>query len=111
MCDLGTSCHYCRSEARALHYYSAAGYTVKPAYKDHTKDQETVVLIHRWSLYAGSITGEVYHWEPVKCGLYKQAPGGLYIQVVFRAGWPIYSILMLLCFRKKSTKESTLAIS
>ncbi len=68
-------------------------YTVKPAYKDNPKDQETVVLVHRWSLYAGSITGEVYHWGPVNCGLYKQVPGGLYIQVVFRAGWPIYYIV------------------
>ena len=31
-----------------------------------------MVLIHRWSLYAGSIAWDVYNWGPVKCGLYKQ---------------------------------------
>ncbi len=29
--------------------------TVKHAYKDRTRDQQNVLLIHRWSLYAGSI--------------------------------------------------------
>ncbi len=51
--------------------------TVKPIYKDHPRGQHSVVLIHRWSLYVGSIQWKVYHWGPVKCGLY--------IQVVFRA--------------------------
>ncbi len=34
-----------------------------------------MVLIHRWSLYAGSIAWEVvplHAWEPVEYGLYKQ---------------------------------------
>ncbi len=51
-------------------------------YKDHPRDQQNVVLIHRWSLYAGSITWEVYPWGPVKCGLYKQ--------VVFRRGLIVF---------------------
>ncbi len=46
--------------------------TVKLVYKDHHRDQQNVVLIHRWSLYAGPITQKVYQWRPVKCGLYKQ---------------------------------------
>ncbi len=47
-----------------------------------------MVLIHRWSLYAGSIAWELYTWGPVKYGLYKTV--GLYIQVVFRAGFTVY---------------------
>ncbi len=39
---------------------------------DHHRDQQNVVLIHRWSLYAGSITWKEYTWGPVICGLYKQ---------------------------------------
>ena len=72
-------------------------YTVKlvPVYKDHPRDQQNMVLIHRWSLYAGSITLQVYAWGPAKCGLYKQVvfiyrwslePGALYLQMVSRAG-------------------------
>ncbi len=34
--------------------------TVKLVYKDHPMDQQNVVLIHRWSLYAGSIMRKVY---------------------------------------------------
>ena len=45
-----------------------------------------MVLIHRWSLYAGSITWKVYLWGFVKCGLYKQ--------VVFRAGLTVPVILI-----------------
>ncbi len=48
--------------------------TVKLVYKDHTtctRDQQSVILIHRWSLYAGYITWKVYPWGLVKCGLYK----------------------------------------
>ena len=32
--------------------------TVKLVYKDHPRDQHNVVLIHRWSLYTGSINGK-----------------------------------------------------
>ncbi len=39
--------------------------TVKLVYKDHPGDQQNVVLIHKWSLYTGSITWKVYHWGPV----------------------------------------------
>ncbi len=46
--------------------------TVKPVYKDHSRDQQNVVLIHRCSLYAGSIAWQIYTCVPVKCGLYKQ---------------------------------------
>ncbi len=45
---------------------------MKLVYKDHPRVQQNEVLIHRWSLYAGSITQKVYPWGPVKCGLYKQ---------------------------------------
>ncbi len=57
--------------------------TVKLVYKDHPRDQHNVVLLHRWSLYTGSITRKVYLCGPMKYGLYKH---GLYIQVVFSAG-------------------------
>ncbi len=43
---------------------------VKLVHKDHPWDQDNVVLIHRWSFYAGSITWTVYHWGPGKCRLY-----------------------------------------
>ncbi len=46
--------------------------TAKLVYKDHPGAQHSVVLIHRWSLYAGSVTWKIYPWEPLKCGLYKQ---------------------------------------
>ncbi len=36
--------------------------TVKLVYKDHPRDQQYVVPIHRWSLHGGSITWKVYHW-------------------------------------------------
>ena len=62
--------------------------TMKPLYKDHLRDQQNIVLIHRWSLYAASIKWQVYIWVLVTCGFYKQA-GGLCIQVVFRAGLPV----------------------
>ncbi len=41
-------------------------------------DQQKVVLIHRWSLYADSVAWIIYTWGSVKCGLYKQ--------IVFRPG-------------------------
>ncbi len=58
---------------------------VKFAYKDHRRGQQNAVLIHRWSLYEGSITWKVYMvypWGPVVYGLYKK--------VVFRAGLTVY---------------------
>ncbi len=51
--------------------------------KDHLRDQQNVVLIHRLSLYAGSIAWKVYQWGPVKCRLYKQV---VFIQLVFGVG-------------------------
>ena len=39
--------------------------TAKLVYKDHTRNQQNVVLTHRWSLYTVSITWKVYPWEPV----------------------------------------------
>ncbi len=30
--------------------------TLKLVYKDHPRDQQNVVFIHMWSLYAGSVT-------------------------------------------------------
>ena len=38
----------------------------------HSRGQQNVVLIQRWSLYAGTIVWKVYSWGPVKCVLYKQ---------------------------------------
>ena len=35
-------------------------YTMKLVYIDHPRDQQNVVFIHRWSLYAGSIAWKVY---------------------------------------------------
>ncbi len=52
-----------------------------------------MVLIHRWSLYAGSITWKACPWGPVKCGLCKYRVGGLYVQVVFRAGFTVVANL------------------
>ncbi len=46
--------------------------TMKLFYKDHARDQQNVVLIHRWSLYTGIIAWKTYTWRPVKCCLYKQ---------------------------------------
>ncbi len=64
--------------------------TLKLVYKDHSMDQLNVVLMHRSSLYAGSIVWKIYTWGPVKCGLYKQV---VYIQVVFREGLTVQHIL------------------
>ena len=47
-------------------------YTVKLVHKHHPRDQQSVVLIHRWSLYAISKTWKINSWGPVKCGLYKK---------------------------------------
>ena len=46
--------------------------TVNLVYKDHPRDQQYMVLIYRWPLYAGSITWKGYPWGPVQWGLYKQ---------------------------------------
>ena len=54
-------------------------HTVKFVCKDHPRDQPNVVLIHRWSLYADSITWKVYPWGPVNYGIY--------MQVVFIYRW------------------------
>ncbi len=45
---------------------------VKLVFKDHPRDLHKVMSIHRWSLYAGSITWNLYPWCPIKCGLYEQ---------------------------------------
>ncbi len=58
--------------------------TVKLAYKDHSGGQQNVVLMHRWSLYAGLITWIVYTWEPVTHGPYKQ--------VVFIYRWSLEQV-------------------
>ncbi len=62
-----------------INYHLKNKITAKLVYKAHPRDLEIVVLIHRWSLYTGSITWKVYPWRCVKCGLYKQ--------VVFRYWW------------------------
>ncbi len=43
--------------------------TAKLVYKDYPRDQQNMVRIHRWSLYASSITWKIYSWRPVECGL------------------------------------------
>ncbi len=43
--------------------------TVKLVYKDHPRDPQNVVFIHRLSLYVGSETWKVYLCGPVKCDL------------------------------------------
>ena len=49
------------------------------------------LYIHRWSLYAGLITWKIYPWGPAKWSLYA---GGVYIQVVLRAGLTVmYKVL------------------
>ena len=58
--------------------------TAKLVYKDHPRDQQNVALIHRWSLYAGSIAWKVYPCWPVQCGLYKQ--------VVFIYRWSLQQV-------------------
>ncbi len=50
-------------------------YTVKLTYKhdkDQPRDEHDVVLIQRWSRYAGSIAWKEYPWAPVNCGLCEQ---------------------------------------
>ena len=39
--------------------------TVKLVYKDRPRDQQNAVLIHMWSLYAGSTAWKVYNRGPV----------------------------------------------
>ncbi len=71
-----------------MHPYTALQhtltYTVKFVYKDHPRDQQNVVLIHRWALYAGSIAWKIYPRGPAKCGLYKQ--------VVFIYRWSLEQV-------------------
>ncbi len=43
-----------------------------------------MVLVDRWSLYAGSIAWKVYTWGPVKCDLYRQ--------VVFIYRWSLQQV-------------------
>ena len=55
-------------------------YTVKLVYlQDHPRDQQNVVLIHRWSLYAGLATWIVYYQRLGKYGK----------QVVFIYRWSL----------------------
>ncbi len=60
--------------------------------KYQPRDQQNVVLIHRWSLYAGSIAWKIYTWGPVKCGLYKQ--------VVFIYRWSLEQVCVYVCYRE-----------
>ncbi len=55
-------------------------------YKDHPRDQLNVDLIHM--VVIGSITGKVYPWDPIKCGLYKQV---VFIYRWSRAGLTVYA--------------------
>ncbi len=68
-----------------MDYFSLIIHTVKLVYKDHDhRDQQNVVFIHGWCLYADSIAWKVYTWGPVKCGLHKQ--------VVFIYGWSLEQV-------------------
>ncbi len=71
--------------------------------QDHTREQANVVLIHRWSLYAGSIAWKVYSWGTVKCGLCKHVvfmymwtleQVGLYFSYYHKAGHVLLSCLL-----------------
>ncbi len=63
----------CRDSPTAL----LLGNTVNLVYKDHHWDQKiSVILIHRWSLYASSITWKVYTWGP---------------NVMFISRWSLYT--------------------
>ncbi len=67
----------CHSTNDSWNYFLAGHnciteYTVKLVYKDHTRDRYNVVLIHRWSVKAHSLTWKVYPWGCVQCCLYKQ---------------------------------------
>ncbi len=64
-----------------IHAEKHQAHTVKLVYKDHPRDQQNVVLIHvihRWSLYAGSVPWKVYPCGP-ECGLYQQVVFTFYI--------------------------------
>ncbi len=68
-------------------------YTVKLVYKDHGRDQQNVVLIHRWSLCTGSVTWKAYPEGPVK--MQSLWTGGLYTQVVLRAGSSVFELVLV----------------
>ena len=58
---------------------------LKLVYKDHPRDQQTMVLLHRcFFLYISSTTWKLYSWRPVKCGLYGQ--------VVFIYRWSLKQV-------------------
>ncbi len=38
-------------------------YTVKPVYNDHPWDPKIVVVVGRWSLFAGNLCSESYNWD------------------------------------------------
>ncbi len=61
--------------------------TVKLVYKDHPRGQQYVVLIHRWSLYTGSVRESM---SLGTCKTWSLKAGGLYIQVVFTAGFTVH---------------------
>ncbi len=50
-------------DTRQAEYIIHAICTVKLVYKHHPREQQNVVLIHRWSLYAGSIAWKIYTWD------------------------------------------------
>ena len=77
----------------SIHYCTVK--LVHDVWKDHIRDQQNVVLIHRWSSCTGSMTCIVCPWEPEKCSLYKQV---VFIQVVFRAGLTVHVMRFIVSF-------------
>ena len=49
-------CESISSDACAVKPKDISDITVKHVSRDHTRDQQNLVVIHRWALYGGSIT-------------------------------------------------------
>ncbi len=77
------------SQVRSLAKHIMHMCTVEFVYKDQPSDQQNLVLIHHWSLYAGWVTWKVYPWRPVKCSFCKH--------LVFIYRWSLEQVWLFLC--------------
>ncbi len=75
---------------------------MKLVHKDHPRDQQNVVLIHRWSLNVGSMAWKIYTRGPLKCGLYKQVV--FIYRWSFRAGYTILQANVSITLRCHTTE-------
>ncbi len=66
--------------------------TVELVNKDYLRDQHYVVLIHRWSLYAGLVTRKIYTWEPLKFGPYNRQ-----VVFIYKCSFEQVSMYMCMC--------------